>query len=112
MNNVISSAYAASNNTVTNSGSYSFLLMLLIFLLIFYFMIFRPQRRKIQEHDRMIASLSCGDEVITASGFIGKVLRITKTGYIMLELSSNVQVFVKSDFITSVFPKGTLKNMQ
>ena len=112
MNNLISYVYAADANVIPNSSSYSFILMLLVFLLIFYYMIFRPQRKKFKDHDKLIKSLSCGDEVLTTSGFIGKVTKITKTGYIVLELNTNIIVFIKSDFITSVFPKGTLKNIQ
>ncbi|AAO26859.1 putative membrane protein YajC [Buchnera aphidicola str. Bp (Baizongia pistaciae)] len=113
MDNFISHIYAVENSTtIPSSNSYSLIFMLLVFLSIFYFMIFRPQRKKIQEHDRLIKSLSYGDEVFTSSGFVGKIVKITKTGYIVLELNNNVEVFVKSDFIVSIFPKGTLKNMK
>ncbi|XBC39852.1 MAG: preprotein translocase subunit YajC [Buchnera aphidicola (Chaetogeoica yunlongensis)] len=112
MNNFISKVYAGNSSVISNSNTHSLIFMLIVFLLIFYFMIFRPQRKKMQEHQKLISSLTYGDEVLTSSGFIGKVVKITKTDYIMLELNNNVRVFVKSNFITSVFPKGTLKSME
>jgi preprotein translocase subunit YajC len=47
----------------------------LIFL-IFYWLLIRPQRKERQRHDAMIAALQKGDEVVTAGGIIGTILRV------------------------------------
>ncbi|XBC38301.1 MAG: preprotein translocase subunit YajC [Buchnera aphidicola (Floraphis choui)] len=108
MNVLISEAFSANSNIQQNS-LYSLLYMSLFFLSIFYFLIFRPQKNKVKKHRALINSLSKGDEILTASGFIGKVKRITTIGYILLELNNNVEVLIKDDYILSVLPKGTLK---
>lgn len=65
-------------NESSEGNSYSLIFMLVIFLLIFYFMLFRPQQKKDKEHKKLISSLVKGDEVITTSGLLGRVIKITK----------------------------------
>ncbi|QCI19713.1 MAG: preprotein translocase subunit YajC [Buchnera aphidicola (Brevicoryne brassicae)] len=95
----------------SKSNSYSLIFMLVIFVLIFYFMLFRPQQQKDKEHKNLINSLTQGDEVITTSGLLGRVNKITKNGYILLQLNDTTEVFIKRDFIASSLPKGTLKSL-
>lgn len=102
-------------NAITNASSagnsYSLIFIFVIFLLIFYFMLFRPQQKKDKEHKNLIDSLAKGDEVMTSSGLLGRVNKITKNGYILLQLNDNTEVFIKKDFITSSLPKGTLNSL-
>jgi preprotein translocase subunit YajC len=46
---------------------------------IFYFLIIRPQRRQRQQHEKLLASLQKGDQVVTSGGLIGEVLHIKET---------------------------------
>lgn len=107
----IQNANALVNGTSESSNSYSLIFMAVIFLLIFYFMLFRPQQKKDKEHKNLINSLVQGDEVITTSGLLGRIKKITKNGYILLELNETTEVFIKQDFIVSLLPKGTLKSL-
>ena len=43
---------------------------------IFYLLVFRPQQKKMKEHQNMVNSLAKGDEVVTAGGLIGKVTKV------------------------------------
>ncbi|ANZ22367.1 preprotein translocase subunit YajC [Buchnera aphidicola (Diuraphis noxia)] len=95
----------------SESNSYSLVIMFIIFLLIFYFMLFRPQQKKDKEHKNLINSLSQGDEIITTSGLLGRIIRITKNGYILLQLNDTTEVFIKCEFVASSLPKGTLKSL-
>ncbi|QCI15825.1 preprotein translocase subunit YajC [Buchnera aphidicola] len=107
----IQNSYAAINTSSESGNSYSLIFMLIIFLLIFYFVLFRPQQKKDKEHKNLMNSLVVGDEVITTSGLLGKIKKITKNGYILLQLSDTTEVFIKKDFIASSLPKGTLKSL-
>ncbi|TCD04991.1 preprotein translocase subunit YajC [Erythrobacteraceae bacterium CFH 75059] len=60
-------------------------------ILIFWFLIIRPQMKRQKEHAAKIASLKKGDEVITAGGLVGRVLRVDET-HVELELGPNVRV--------------------
>jgi preprotein translocase subunit YajC len=57
------------------SGSFVFFLNVTLVIFIFYFLLIRPQRKERQRHDQMIASLKKGDEVVTAGGIVGTVIR-------------------------------------
>jgi len=46
---------------------------------IFYFLIIRPQRRQREQHEKLLASLQKGDQVVTSGGIIGEVLHIKET---------------------------------
>ena len=58
---------------------------------IFYFLIIRPQMRQQKAHATRIASLKKGDQVVTAGGLVGKVVRVDET-HVDLELGPNVRV--------------------
>lgn len=58
---------------------------------IFWFLIIRPQMNRQKEHQAKIASVKKGDQVVTAGGLVGKVLKVDET-YVELELGQNVRV--------------------
>ncbi|QIQ41738.1 MAG: preprotein translocase subunit YajC [Buchnera aphidicola (Microlophium carnosum)] len=111
MNFLIQNANAIAHETSESGNSYSLIFMVIIFLLVFYFMLFRPQQKKDKEHKNLMHSLVSGDEVITTSGLLGRIKKITKNGYILLQLNDTTEVFIKQDFIASSLPKGTLKSL-
>ncbi len=49
--------------------------LLLMFVVIFFFFI-RPQAKKQKEQTKFLDSLDKGEEVVTASGFIGRINKI------------------------------------
>jgi preprotein translocase subunit YajC len=53
----------------------SFLPIILMFVVVFFFFI-RPQAKKQKEQAKFLESLEKGEEVVTASGFIGRINRI------------------------------------
>jgi len=62
----------------------SLLFPLAMFAAIFYFMIIRPQKKRQKAQDEMLASISTGDEVITAGGFFGIVDKVLDDSYIIV----------------------------
>ena len=55
--------------------SFVFFQIILIFGII-YLLVLRPQRRQQQEHQKLLASLQRGDQVVTSSGIVGEVVHI------------------------------------
>lgn len=96
----------------TQNNPYTLLIMLLIFGIVFYFIILRPQQKRANTHKKLITSLAKGDEVLTSSGIIGKIIKIIDINYILLELYENNMIIIKKDCITNIFPKGTLKSLK
>lgn len=70
----------------------SFLPFILIFA-IFYFLMIRPQKKRLEEEQSMINSLSKGDEVYTKSGILGKIVGLTDK-VITLEVNDGVKLKV------------------
>jgi preprotein translocase subunit YajC len=84
------------------------MLPIILMFVVLYFLMIRPQMKKAKEHKTMLDALQKGDEVI-AVGLLGKVVKITDN-YVTLEIASNVQVAVQRQAITTLLPKGTIKD--
>jgi preprotein translocase subunit YajC len=67
---------------------------------VFYFFAYRPQKKKQQQHDQMIASISRGDTVVTAGGFFGRVLDVLDDSYI-LELDEGVKARILKSSVSN-----------
>ncbi len=67
------------------------LIFLVGFGLIFYFFMWRPQAKRAKDHKALLAGLSKGDEVITAGGILGKVVRLNDD-YVVLEVSGDTEL--------------------
>lgn len=53
-----------------------FLLQIALIMAIFYFILIRPQQKQRRVHEERVNNLKKGDEVVTAGGIVGKVVRI------------------------------------
>ena len=59
-------------------GGLGFLVPFGAMLLIFYFLLIRPQTKKQQDHEKMLAALAKGDRVVTSGGIHGLVVGAEK----------------------------------
>ncbi len=87
----------------------SFLPLIVLFAL-FYFLIIRPQMKRAKETKKMQESIQKGDEVITAGGQLGKVVKISDQ-YITLEIGGGVESHFQRATVATVLPKGTIKDL-
>jgi len=108
MNALIPSAWAQAG-TSSSSGQLAPLLMMVVFIGIFYFLLIRPQQKKAKDHQAMLAKLSVGDEVVTSGGILGRVTEVGDT-FVTLEIADSVRIKVQRGQVSSLMPKGTLKN--
>jgi preprotein translocase subunit YajC len=77
---------------------------------IFWFLIIRPQMRQQKAHRQKVASVKRGDQVVTAGGLLGKVVKVDDT-YVELEIAQGVRVkAVKSTLGDIVSPGGKPAN--
>ncbi|NNE36974.1 MAG: preprotein translocase subunit YajC [Gammaproteobacteria bacterium] len=105
----ITNAYAQAASPQQGGGS--FLVMMVIFFVIFYFMLMRPQMKQAKEHKKLIENLNKGDEVVTSGGLLGKISLIEEN-FIILEVASQTEVKVQKQSVTSLLPKGTIKEIK
>ena len=72
------------------------LIFLAFLIAIFYFMLIRPQKKRMEEHRRLIDSVRVGDQVITMTGLYGTVRSIGDED-VELEVATDTTVrFLKS----------------
>tara|TARA_Y100000287_G_C14149061_1_gene318659 strand:+ start:471 stop:755 length:285 start_codon:yes stop_codon:yes gene_type:complete len=81
-----------------------FIPLILIFV-IFYFLLIRPQQKRIKEHKAMVEALARGDNVVTAGGIVGKVVRIIDGDKAEIQISDNVTIQVIKSTISQVLSK-------
>lgn len=72
---------------------------------IFWFLLIRPQMRQQKAHRAKIGGLKKGDQVVTAGGLVGKVLKVDEH-YVDLELGQGVKVKAVKHTIGDVIPPG------
>ena len=84
-------------------GSLLFLMMPMI--LIFYFLLWRPQKKRQQHLQEMIAGLKKGDQVVTNGGIHGRVVR-SEDATITLAVAQGVEIRFSKGSITGVVEEG------
>lgn len=78
--------------------------------IMFYFLAIRPQRKRQKELKDMMAALAKGDEVVTTSGMLGKVVKVEED-YVALKVAENVELKFQKHAVHAILPKGTLKSV-
>lgn len=106
----ISNAYAqAAAPAGAGGGLMSFLPIILMFVVL-YFLMIRPQMKRQKEQKAMIDALAKGDEVVTAGGLVGKVIKVSDA-YVTLEVAEGTEIVLQKASVTMLLPKGTVKSL-
>lgn len=105
----ISNAYAQDPTAALGFGGNltSFLPLVLMFV-VMYFLMIRPQQKRAKEQRAMMDALAKGDEVVTAGGMLGRVVKVVDA-YVTIEVATGTEITVQKSSITTLLPKGTLK---
>jgi preprotein translocase subunit YajC len=108
---MISTAHAQSLFGGSGGGNefLSLLPMVGIFV-VFYFLLIRPQQKRAKEQKAMIEAVQKGDEVVTAGGMVGKVVKLDDN-YITLLVGGSTEIAFQRNAVTALLPKGSLKQI-
>jgi preprotein translocase subunit YajC len=104
---LITPAYAQSASP--GGDLMTFLPMIAIFV-VFYFLLIRPQQKKAKEAKAMLEALQKGDEVVTAGGMLGKIVKLTDQ-YATVEIAAGTEIVVQRQAVAQLLPKGTIKGL-
>lgn len=106
---LISTAFAQTAGAAADAPSalMSFLPLVLMFGVLYLVMI-RPQMKRQKEHKAMVEALAKGDEVVTAGGLLGKVVKAGES-FLTVEVAAGVEVQIQRTAVNQVLPKGTVK---
>ncbi|MDP1537350.1 MAG: preprotein translocase subunit YajC [Burkholderiales bacterium] len=107
---LISPAWAQAAAASQGGGIESILLILAMFAVL-YFLMIRPQMKRAKEHKTMVESLQKGDEVVTAGGVLGRITKVDDQ-YITVAIAPSIEIQVQRHAVTTVLPKGSIKNIQ
>ena len=107
----INTAYAQSANpgvldSLTSGGMPIFIIMFVVM----YFVMIRPQQKRAKEQKEMMDALGKGDEVVTAGGVLGKVVKVAEA-YVTLEVANGTEIVVQKSAIVTLLLKGTIKSI-
>ena len=105
---LISNAYAQAAGASDPTGGLMGLLPLILMFVVLWFLMIRPQMKRAKEHKAMVEALAKGDEVVTAGGMLGRVVKVVDA-YVTIEVASGTEITVQKSSITTLLPKGTLK---
>lgn len=86
----------------------TFLPLILIFG-VMYFLLIRPQVKRQKELKKLVESIEKGDEIITNGGLLGRVVKVTDA-FLIVEVADGMTIVVQRGAVSSVMPKGTLKD--
>jgi len=67
----------------------------------FYFLFIAPQRKKQKEHEKMLAALQSGDEVVTTGGIFGTITNV-KDDRFVVRIADNTKVEIGKGFVQTV----------
>jgi preprotein translocase subunit YajC len=107
---LITPAYAQAAGAIPQADTLlTFLPMVAIFV-VFYFLLIRPQQKKQKEARAMLEALEKGNEVVTAGGVLGRIVKLDEQ-YVTVEVAPNTQMVVQRAAISQLLPKGTIKGL-
>ena len=108
---MIGTAYAQAAGGAQGGGDTLMgMLPIILMFVILYFLMIRPQMKKAKEHKTMLDALQKGDEVV-AVGILGRIAKISDN-YVSLEVAPNTTIQVQRQAVTTLLPKGTIKDVQ
>jgi preprotein translocase subunit YajC len=76
-----------------------------LMLLAFWFLMIAPQRKKQKEHEKMLAALQSGDEVVTTGGIYGVITNV-KDDRFVIRIADNTKIELGKGFVTTVLKKN------
>ena len=82
------------------------LLPLVLIMVVFWFLLIRPQQKRAKEHQELVKNIRRGDNVVTASGIIGKVSKVVSDNEVMVEVADGVRIKMLKNAISEVTSKS------
>ncbi|RXK56262.1 preprotein translocase subunit YajC [Oleiharenicola lentus] len=103
---LIAQAAPASPAAPGGAGSLMQFLPLVLMFAAMYFLLIAPQRKKQKEHEKMLAALAAGDEVVTAGGIYGEITQVKDDRFVVRIGHDNVKVEIGKGFISALVKKA------
>jgi len=77
----------------SGTGLIPMLVFLVVIFAFFYFVMVRPQRKRIKEHEKLVQELKKGDQVVTAGGIYGTIESLSEESIVIkVESGGSIRV--------------------
>lgn len=83
------------------SGIGSFFIPLIFIFIIMYFVMIRPQKKRQEQQQNLVAALKTGDRVVTNAGIHGLISNVKETT-VLVKVADNVKIEIDKSAITNV----------
>ncbi len=70
-----------------------------------YFLMIAPQRKKQKAHEKMLAALTSGDEIVTSGGIYGTITNVKEDRFVV-RIADNTKIEIGKAFVGSVLNKS------
>lgn len=102
----ITPAYAQGAGAGPGGDLFGMLFLILPMIAIMYFLIWRPQQKRMKEHQEMVKNIRRGDNVVTAGGIIGKVSKVVDDHEVLIETGEGTKLRLMRNSVSEVRSKG------
>ncbi len=101
----VTPAYAQAAGSAGAGSLIGSMLPLVLIFAIMYFLLIRPQQKKMRDLKAMIDAVRRGDQVLTAGGIVGKLVKVGEDQMLEVEIAEGVKVKVVKSTISRVMSK-------
>lgn len=77
------------------------ILILPILILIMYFMLIRPQQQRMKEHQRLLAAVDVGDDIVTSGGIYGRVSELDGDT-LFLQVADGIEIKITKESVAGM----------
>ena len=86
-------------------GGIGFFVPFIFIFIIMYFVMFRPQKKRQEQQQKLMASLKTGDRVVTNGGIHGLISNVKDTT-VIVKVADNVKIEMEKSAVNTVLKEG------
>src|SRR3954449_12624016 len=102
---IFAQAQTGSPGPMPGGGIGSFFVPLIFIFVIMYFVMIRPQKKRQEQQQKLVASLKSGDRVVTNGGIHGLIANVKETT-VLLKVADNVKIEIDKSAVTNVMKEA------
>ena len=101
----LAQAQTAAPQQMPGGGIGSFFVPLIFIFIIMYFVMIRPQKKRQEQQQKLMAGLKTGDKVVTNAGIHGLISNV-KDNTVLVKVADNVKIEMEKSAITTVLKES------
>ena len=102
---ILAQTQSGSPAALPGGGIGSFFVPLIFIFVIMYFVMIRPQKKRQEQQQKLVASLKSGDRVVTNAGIHGLIANVKETT-VLLKVADNVKIEIDKSAVTNVMKEA------